>query len=225
MNMSGSGRGGGRGGRGGDYYRNKYGGRGRGGGRGSGGGYYSHGRGGGGSMVSNNAAANADEANTLSNGEAGVDRSPHQSEAAAFDINAPRLGGNNGGSHADLLELLRRLDGKQYPAYHDIESSSKGWVNDMEGYSLYIARAQSDPFARPTRCRVIVNCEVAKFPPVSYLNKVRSVALGDYLNRVFYDVCKNMGADLGTGENGHGTNRGWSGSKGGDIEVSNYIFL
>ena len=42
MNMSGSGRGGGRGGRGGDYYRNKYGGRGRGGGRGSGGGYYSH---------------------------------------------------------------------------------------------------------------------------------------------------------------------------------------
>ncbi len=214
--MSGSGRGGGRGGRGGDYYRNKYGGRGRGGGRGSGGGYHSYGRGGDGSMAINNAAANADEANTSSTG---VDRSPHQREAAAFDINTPRLGGNNGGSHVDLVELLRRLDGNQYPGYHDIESSSKGWVNDIGGYSLYIARAQSDPFARPTRCRVIVKSEMAKFPSVSYLNKVRSVALSDYLNRVFYDVCKNMGADFGADENGHGTNRGWSGSKGGDIEV------
>jgi len=226
MNMSGRGGGrGGRGGRGGEYYKNKYGGgRGRSGGRGSGGGgyyNYSYGRGGEGSTASTNAAADDPTTTSTSNGAGGADGSPHHQPAEAFDINTPRLGGNNGGSHADLVELLRRLDGKQYPAYHDIESSSKGWVNDAGGYSLYIARAQSDPFAKPTRCRVVVKSETAKFPPVSYQNKVRSVALGDYLNRVFYDICKNMGADVGAGagENGQG-NRGWSGSKGGDIEVS-----
>ena len=234
MNMSG--RGGGRsGGRGGEYYRNKYGGgRGRGGGgrgSGGGGGYYSYGygRGGGGEGGSNasNYSAAADDANASSHGGGSggaADRSTHQPEAA-FDINAPRLGGNNGGSHAELVELLRRLDGRQYPGYHDIESSTKGWVNDTGGYSLFIARAQSDPFARPTRCRVIVKSDIAKFPPVSYLNKVRSVALGDYLNRVFYDVCKNIGADVGASGAGENGNRGWSGSKGGDIEVRNLLLV
>lgn len=208
---------GGRGGRGGDYYRNKYyGGRGR--GRGGGGGYYGCSRGDG-STTGNNVSA--EEAHASSNG--GADNSPHQSEL--FDINAPRLGGNNGGSHAELVELLRRLDGKQYPGYHDIESSSKGWVNDKGGYSLFIARTQSDPFATPTRCRIIIKSETANFPPVSYQNKVRSVALGDYLNRVFYDVCKNLRADVGAGagDSGQGPNRGWSGSKGGAIEVSIYL--
>ena len=124
--------------------------------------------------------------------------------------------GDNGGTHKDFLDLLRRLDQKQYPAYRDIEST-KGWVNDMEGYSLFVGKAQPDPYAKPTKCRVIVASETAKFPPVSYQNKVRSVALGDYLNRRFWDCCKGMGADVGAGE---GAGGGWSGPKGGDIEVS-----
>jgi hypothetical protein len=124
--------------------------------------------------------------------------------------------GDNGGTHKDFIDLLRRLDQKQYPAYRDVESTTKGWLNDMEGYSLFIGKAQSDPYAKPTRCRVVVANETAKFPPVSYQNKVRSVALGDYLNRVFFDCCKQMGADVGAGGEG-GSN--WSGPKGGDIEV------
>ena len=94
----------------------------------------------------------------------------------------------------DFIELLRRLDQKQYPAYRDVETA-KGWVNDMEGYSLYIGRAQSDPYAKPTQCRIVVANETAKFPPVSYQNKVRSVALGDYLNRVFL-MLEVEGAEL-----------------------------
>ena len=77
----------------------------------------------------------------------------------------------------------------------------------MEGYSLYIGRAQSDPYATN---------ETAKFPPVSYQNKVRSVALGDYLNRVFWGCCKGMGADVADDVRGGG----WGAAKGGDIEVS-----
>lgn len=135
----------------------------------------------------------------------------------AYDPNVPRPIGDNGGTHKEFIDLLRRLDQKQYPAYRDIESCSKGWINDMEGYKLFIGRAQSDPYAKSTRCRVIVANETAKFPPVSYQNKVRSVALGDYLNRMFFRCCKQMGADVGAGMEGQG---GWSGPKGGDIEVS-----
>lgn len=171
------------------------GGRGRGRGRGGrgGGGYYGGSFGGrGGSQGNNNNAPQS------------------------FDSTQPRTtcGGDNGGSHSDFVEILRRLDGKQYPAYHDIESSTLGWVNNIEGYTLYIGRAQGDPYAKPTRCRVIVKSDTAKFPPVSYQNKVRSVALGDYLNRVFYQSCKDMGADVKAKEAGN-----WSGPKGGDIEV------
>ena len=202
--MSGRGRGrGGRGGRGrgGDYYKNRYGGgRGR-GGRGGRGGSFER---------SGSDAGSVDDANNAG----GSSSTPSQ----AFDPNVPRPGGDNGGEHSALVELLRRLDGKQYPGYHDIESSTKGWVNDMEGYTLYIGRAQSDPYAKPTRCRVIVKNETAKFPPVSYQNKIRCVALGDYLNRVFYDCCKDMGADKGADEGGQG-GKSWNGPKGGDIEV------
>jgi len=172
------------------------GGRGRGRGRGGrGGGYY------GGSSSSGGRGVSSSQ----------VNNNPPQS----FDSTQPRTGGDNGGSHSDFVELLRRLDGKQYPAYHDIESSTRGWVNNMEGYTLYVGRAQGDPYAKPTRCRVIVKSDTAKFPPVSHQNKVRSVALGDYLNRVFYQNCKDMGADLKAGEGGNN----WSGPKGGDIEV------
>ena len=115
----------------------------------------------------------------------------------------------------DFIELLRRLDQKQYPAYRDVETA-KGWIDDMEGYSLYIGRAQSDPYAKPTQCRIVVANETAKFPPVSYQNKVRSVALGDYLNRVFWGCCKGMGADVADDVKGGGCGA----AKGGDIDVS-----
>ncbi|EJK53022.1 hypothetical protein THAOC_27607 [Thalassiosira oceanica] len=134
---------------------------------------------------------------------------------AGFDPNVPKSGGDNGGSHDELVDLLRRLDGKSYPAYHDIESSTRGWANDDDGYTLYVARAQSDPFAKPTRCRVIVKGDTAKFPTVSYQNRIRTVALSDFLNRMFYDCCRTMGADVGYAKGG-----GWGGPKGGDIDIA-----
>ena len=218
----GRGRGRGRGGRGrgrgrGSFYKNKYGGGGRGG------------------SFSGNEAGSADggddAASKSSNGGATTDDlpktgfSPSPPSAPDKPYTYPK-GGDNGGDHSALVELLRRLDGKQYPGYHDIESATKGWVNETDGYSLYIARAQSDPFSKPTRCRVIVKSETAKFPPVSYQNKIRNVALSDYLNRAFYDCCKNMGANVADGDTGHGGGSAhWNAPKGGDIEVSIYYFI
>ena len=115
-----------------------------------------------------------------------------------------------------MQNLLRRLDGKSYPAYHDLDTDlNRGWVNSQKGFTLYCERAQSDPFAPPTRFRVVVDAARAGFPRQSYSNRVRSVALGDFLLRDLYHTCKRLGAD--SSMNGGGG--GWSGPKGGDIQV------
>ena len=80
--------------------------------------------------------------------------------------------GTGGGSLDDLRRCLQRIDGKQYGAYHDLDTpANRGWENRDAGYTLYVERAQSDSFAPPTRCRVIVRGDVAKFPPELYSNK------------------------------------------------------
>ncbi|CAB9502922.1 Predicted ATPase of the ABC class [Seminavis robusta] len=82
---------------------------------------------------------------------------------------------NNGGSMADLRRLLQQMDGRQYPSYHDLETT-KGWVNTEAGITLYVGRAQSDPFAPPTRCRVVLQNSVAQIPPTLYSNPIRAMA-------------------------------------------------
>ena len=123
-------------------------------------------------------------------------------------------GETGGGTYQDLIHKLNSIDNKSYPAYHDIESFKVGWqFNSNPRFTLFIGRAQSDPYARPTRCRIIVPASTAQFPPALYQNKVRAVALGDYINRAFYAACQSMGADQVT------DGKGWSGPKGGDIQI------
>mmetsp|Transcript_2506 Transcript_2506/g.2761 ORF Transcript_2506/g.2761 Transcript_2506/m.2761 type:complete len:639 (-) Transcript_2506:1437-3353(-) len=123
-----------------------------------------------------------------------------------------------GGSVNELKKLLRRLDGKQYPAYHDVDTPmNNGWYYTT--FKLYCERAQSDPFAPPTRCRVVVDAAHAGFPKHLYSNRIRSMALGDYLLRVLHGACKRLGADSSMNDGGSGSGSGWSGKKGGDIQV------
>ncbi|MEM1427568.1 MAG: ABC-ATPase domain-containing protein, partial [Cyanobacteria bacterium P01_H01_bin.130] len=60
---------------------------------------------------------------------------------------------------ADLRNELNRLDGKGYKAYRDIEAV---WY-EFENFVLRIDRAQGDPFAAPSACRVWVPPEIARF--------------------------------------------------------------
>lgn len=121
---------------------------------------------------------------------------------------------SGGGSYADLQQKLQRLDGKSYAAYHDLDTpADRGWVNSDAGFTLFVERAQADPFASPTRCRVVINASHAKFPPELYANKIRSVAVADYLQRALYASCKSLGADAAM------SGQGWSGPKGGDVQV------
>lgn len=129
------------------------------------------------------------------------------------DFDAPKSA-SGGGSYADLLRCLQRINGKSYGAYHDLDTPpTRGWVNSDTGFELFVERAQSDPFAAPTRCRVVLSATQAGFPSSLYSNPVRRMGLSDYILRSFYNQCKRMGADgaLGGG--------GWSGPKGGDIQI------
>jgi predicted ABC-class ATPase len=120
-----------------------------------------------------------------------------------------------GGSFNELKNLLQRLDGKQYPCYHDIDTPlNRGW--NYPQFTLFCEKAQSDPFAAPTRCRIVIDAAHAGFPRNLYSNRTRSIALGDYLLRVLHGACKRLGADTSMSGSGGG---GWSGNKGGDIQV------
>lgn len=90
--------------------------------------------------------------------------------------------------HETLLQKLRGIDGSSYPAYRVIETSNKrpSWMFhrlDLQ-YSLFIGKVQSDPFAPPTRCRLIIPSHVMNLPQDLYLGtKLRAIATSDFLHR------------------------------------------
>ena len=90
--------------------------------------------------------------------------------------------------HETLLQTLRGIDGSSYPAYRVIETSDKqpSWLFhrlDLQ-YSLFVGKVQSDPFAPPTRCRMIIPSQVMNLPQDMYSgNKLRAIATSDFLHR------------------------------------------
>jgi predicted ABC-class ATPase len=121
---------------------------------------------------------------------------------------------SQGGSYDDLRETLRRIDHKPYGFYHDMETGhSGGWKHD-DFFTLQILRAQSDPFAPPTRCRLVIPFSKTQIPDTFLSTTTRRMATADYLWRRLFDHAKTMGVDRKL-ENG----KGWSGPKGGDIHV------
>ncbi len=57
-----------------------------------------------------------------------------------------------------LKKDLDRIDGKSYRLYKELEGQY-----DFGNYTLSIDHVQGDPFASPSRVRVIVNQKFAKF--------------------------------------------------------------
>lgn len=82
----------------------------------------------------------------------------------------------------ELREKLQHLDGEGYKTYKGLTGEY-----DFGDYALFIDSVQRDPFASPSRLRVRVYNDKAGFPPDSYTNKSREIALRDYLTRKFYE--------------------------------------
>jgi predicted ABC-class ATPase len=101
-------------------------------------------------------------------------------------------------SQEDLKRTLLRIDGRGYKAYRDIEGEY-----DFGEYQLHIDRAQGDPFASPSRVRIRMRQQIARFPQDTYKNKSREIALRDFVTRAFHDACIKYGRGLrGTGNSG-----------------------
>lgn len=98
----------------------------------------------------------------------------------------------------DLRRELLRIDGRGYKAYKDIRGSYR-----FPDFLLLIDHVQGDPFAEPSRMRVQVPAAVAGFPQWSRTNRIRTVALADFLCRTFHRAIGDVGVRRrGSGKSG-----------------------
>ncbi|MGC1120434.1 MAG: ABC-ATPase domain-containing protein [Candidatus Methanofastidiosia archaeon] len=101
-------------------------------------------------------------------------------------------------SAQDLNKSLQRIDGRGYKAYKSIQG-----VYDFTTYVLFIDYVQGDPFASPSRIRVRIPQNVAKFPNDTFNTKSREVAVRDYVTRAFYSASRKFcRGRRGTGKSG-----------------------
>ncbi|MCO6486877.1 MAG: ABC-ATPase domain-containing protein [Phaeodactylibacter sp.] len=95
----------------------------------------------------------------------------------------------------DLRHLLRRIDGKGYKAYKDIQGQ---YV--FENFELHIDYVQGDPFASPSRLRLRLP---NRFPEWARQNRSREVALRDFLARQFARAIRRFAkGQRGSGKSG-----------------------
>lgn len=83
---------------------------------------------------------------------------------------------------SEVLKIeIDRIDGKSYRLYKNLEGEY-----DFENFILCIDHVQGDPFASPSRIRVKVDQNIAKFPKETFDNKSKNIAVADFLTREFY---------------------------------------
>ncbi|MBN2309736.1 MAG: ABC-ATPase domain-containing protein, partial [Candidatus Hydrogenedentes bacterium] len=101
-------------------------------------------------------------------------------------------------THEDLRRTLSRIDGRGYKAYKDIQGDYR--FPDM---TLHIDHVQGDPFAAPSKVRIRLAQDTARFPTDLFANPVRRLALEDYLARRVQDAIRGTAAGRrGTGKSG-----------------------
>ncbi|PSR15813.1 ATPase [filamentous cyanobacterium CCP3] len=96
-----------------------------------------------------------------------------------------------------LYDQLYRLDGQGYGAYKSLKGEY-----DFEDFTLCIDHVQGDPFAAPSRVRVVVPQAVAGFPQNLWEQPCRAIALADYLIRQFYRATPKHQRTSGSGKSG-----------------------
>ena len=96
----------------------------------------------------------------------------------------------------ELVRKLRRIDGRGYKAYKELTGHYR-----FPDWTLYIDHVQGDPFAAPSKMRLRVPQDVAKLPTPLFDDRVRRVALQDFLAREVRDSIPS-GPRRGTGKSG-----------------------
>ena len=96
-----------------------------------------------------------------------------------------------------LQRHLRQLDNRGYKAYKDIQGNY-----DFSEFTLIIDYVQGDPFASPSKFRVIVPPNIAQIPGELFNSRSREIALRDYLTRQFDQAAHSISSKRGTGKSG-----------------------
>lgn len=97
-----------------------------------------------------------------------------------------------------LKNELQRIDGRGYKAYKDLQGQY-----DFKDYILSIDHVQGDPFASPSRLRIIINKNKARFPEDLINEDYKKVAVSDLLTRLFYfNINKFSEKIFGSGKSG-----------------------
>lgn len=97
----------------------------------------------------------------------------------------------------DLKQQLKKIDGKSYGLYKTISGSYQA-----ENFLLAIDHVQGDPFATPSRIRLVIEERVHKFPIRLYEKKIMKVALEDYLLRKLNQKLNQIFQRAGSGNSG-----------------------
>lgn len=90
-------------------------------------------------------------------------------------------------NHQALAQLLLHLDGRSYKAYQEIRGRYQ-----FPDFELSVDHVQGDPFAAPSRVRVLLPQTVAAFPTQTYQSRSREIALRDYLTRQFSQTAASL---------------------------------
>lgn len=98
----------------------------------------------------------------------------------------------------DLKRELQRIDGRGYKSYKDLEGQY-----DFDSFVLSIDHVQGDPFASPSRVRVIIKNKESKFPKELITIKYKNIAVSDFLVRLFSKNIRKYGEKIfGSGKSG-----------------------
>jgi predicted ABC-class ATPase len=107
-------------------------------------------------------------------------------------------GEDQGGVMDRLAQTLRRIDRKGYKAYKDL----KGRYT-FGDFDLIVDHVQGDPFASPSRMRVVIPIKTSGFPRRLFDNKSRKIAFCDFLTRSFMQAIRSTAkGSRGTGKSG-----------------------
>lgn len=99
----------------------------------------------------------------------------------------------------DLKKTLFRIHDKGYKAYQDIEG-----LYLFSQYELSIDRVQPDPFAPPSRFRVILSLKKWKIFSDLWENKTRRIGFCDFIGRQVQQAIQNLSSKhRDTGSRGH----------------------
>ncbi|MBW2455253.1 MAG: ATPase, partial [Deltaproteobacteria bacterium] len=97
---------------------------------------------------------------------------------------------------ASLADTLHRIDGRGYRAYKELAGGY-----GCSDFELHIDHVQGDPFAAPSRLRVIVPHAVAELP-ADLRTPERRVAVADFVARAFAREAARIEQRRGSGKSG-----------------------